>query len=59
VFAVKAGILDLVTDETIICRCEEITWGRLRRERSEWTTTLDAVRSVTRAGFGLCQGTIC
>ena len=59
VFAVKPGILDLVTDETVICRCEEIAWGRLRRERSEWATTLDAVRSVTRAGFGLCQGTIC
>jgi len=59
VFAVKPGILDLVTDETVICRCEEITWGRLRRERSEWATTLDAVRSATRAGFGLCQGTIC
>ena len=59
VFAVKPGILDLVTDDTVICRCEEITWGRLRRERSAWATTLDAVRSATRAGFGLCQGTIC
>ena len=59
VFSVKPGLLDLITDETVVCRCEEITWGRWREERSEWATTLDAVRTTTRTGFGLCQGNVC
>ena len=59
IFAVKPGLLSLVTDDTVICRCEEITLGQLRRERSEWLSTLDAVRKVSRTGMGLCQGTMC
>lgn len=59
IFAVKPGLLSLVTDDTVICRCEEITLGQLRKERSEWLSNLDAVRKVTRAGMGLCQGTMC
>lgn len=58
-FAAKPGLLDLLTDDTVICRCEEITWGQFRQVRSAWARTLDAARSVTRAGFGLCQGTVC
>jgi NADPH-dependent 2,4-dienoyl-CoA reductase/sulfur reductase-like enzyme len=59
VFSVKPGLLDLITDETVVCRCEEITWGQWREERSEWANTLDAVRMTTRTGFGLCQGNVC
>jgi thioredoxin reductase len=58
-FAVRPGLLGLITDDTVVCRCEEVTAGQLRRARAEWTRTLDAVRTVTRAGFGRCQGTIC
>jgi hypothetical protein len=58
-FAVKPGILGLITDDTVLCRCEEITAGQLLRDRTEWARTLDVLRTVTRAGFGRCQGTTC
>ena len=58
-FAVRPGLLALITDDTVVCRCEEVTAGQMLRTRAEWTRTLDAVRTVTRAGFGRCQGTTC
>lgn len=58
-FAVKPGILTLLTDDTVVCRCEEITTGQLLKARAEWARTLDVLRTVTRAGFGRCQGTTC
>lgn len=58
-FAPRPGLLDLVTDDTIVCRCEEVTAGQLRGGRPPWSSTLDAVRTVTRAGMGNCQGTMC
>lgn len=59
VFAPRPGILDLLTDDTVICRCEEITAGRLLKDRPEWTASLDAARTATRVGMGNCQGTMC
>jgi len=58
-FAVKPGILKLLTDDTIICRCEEITAGEFRHERPAWISTLDAARTVIRVGMGNCQGCMC
>ena len=50
---------DLLTDDTVLCRCEEITVGEIRRAVAEGATTLNAVRMVTRAGMGRCQGRMC
>lgn len=58
-FALKPGILTLLTDDTIICRCEEITAGEFRRERAPWILTLDAARTALRVGMGNCQGCMC
>lgn len=43
-----------VTDETIVCRCEDVRAGALR-DRSGWR---DA-KLHTRCGMGPCQGRIC
>lgn len=45
---------DPATDETIVCRCEDVTRGRLRRHDS-WR----AAKLHTRCGMGPCQGRIC
>ena len=42
------------TDETIVCRCEDVLLGSLR-ERSGWR---DA-KLHTRCGMGPCQGRVC
>jgi NAD(P)H-nitrite reductase large subunit len=46
-------------DELIICRCEEITVGEIRKAVREGAQDLDAVKRMTRAGMGLCQSKTC
>lgn len=46
-------------DETIICRCEDITWGEIRQALEKGYITLDEIKRITRAGMGRCQGTTC
>ncbi|WP_022666330.1 NAD(P)/FAD-dependent oxidoreductase [Desulfospira joergensenii] len=49
----------LVHDDTIICRCEEITMGRIRRALGDGFETAGILKKATRAGMGLCQGRTC
>ena len=46
-------------DEIIICRCEEITLGEIKKAISEGANDADAVKRMTRAGMGLCQNKTC
>jgi glycine/D-amino acid oxidase-like deaminating enzyme len=48
-----------LADETIVCRCEEVTAGRLREELANGLTSLPALKKATRAGMGRCQGRFC
>jgi NADPH-dependent 2,4-dienoyl-CoA reductase/sulfur reductase-like enzyme len=49
-----------VDDETIICRCEEVSAAAVREAVSELgATDLRTVKLLTRAGMGWCQGRIC
>ncbi|MGW3010146.1 FAD-dependent oxidoreductase [Streptomyces sp. NPDC001219] len=58
--APAAGWTDWLTDDTEVCRCEEVTAGEIR----EAVTGLGArdartVKLLTRAGMGWCQGRMC
>lgn len=46
-------------DDLIICRCEEITKGEIRRAVHEGMFTLTEVKRYLRTGMGLCQGQTC
>lgn len=46
-------------DDLIICRCEEITRGEIRRAVHEGFFTMTEIRRYLRAGMGLCQGNTC
>ncbi len=48
-----------VPDETIVCRCEEVTASRLRQEMAAGLTSVAALKKATRAGMGRCQGRFC
>ncbi|MGW2563720.1 FAD-dependent oxidoreductase [Streptomyces sp. NPDC001514] len=54
------GWLRWLTGDTDVCRCEEVTAGRIR-EAVEDLGARDArtVKLFTRAGMGWCQGRIC
>ena len=47
-------------DDVIVCRCEEITAGEIRKAiRAYHATTVTEVKRRVRAGMGLCQGRTC
>ncbi|MFF7236391.1 FAD-dependent oxidoreductase [Streptomyces collinus] len=59
-YAPPSGWADRITDDTVVCRCEEVTAGQVR-------TSVDVlgagdprtVKLLTRAGMGWCQGRMC
>lgn len=48
-----------VPDETILCRCEEVSAGAARSACRSSSPTLATVKRLTRAGMGRCQGRFC
>lgn len=58
-FALRPGLCELVTDEVIVCRCEEVTAGEIRQAVREGAGHLNDLKVWTRAGMGRCQGRVC
>jgi Fe-S-cluster-containing hydrogenase component 2/bacterioferritin-associated ferredoxin len=50
---------DYYSDNTIICRCEEITLGEIREYIRRGYESLDEIKRISRAGMGPCQGRTC
>lgn len=46
-------------DHLIICRCEEITKGEIRKAIYDGMNTLTELRRFLRTGMGPCQGQSC
>ncbi len=55
----RAGLYELAKDDTIICRCEEITLGEVKAALAEEIRDLNELKRTTRAGMGNCQGRMC
>jgi NADPH-dependent 2,4-dienoyl-CoA reductase/sulfur reductase-like enzyme len=51
--------LQLATDDTVLCRCEEVTLGQIRAAFDEGTHAIGSAKRATRAGMGRCQGRYC
>jgi NADPH-dependent 2,4-dienoyl-CoA reductase/sulfur reductase-like enzyme len=58
-FAPPPGLHSIMTDETIVCRCEEVCAGEIRAATAAGAQTLDALKTWTRVGQGRCQGRTC
>jgi thioredoxin reductase len=57
---VPPGWQDRVTDETLVCRCEEVPAGDIVAARdTALAQDARAAKQVTRAGMGWCQGRMC
>ncbi len=48
-----------VQDDTLICRCEEITMGEIRKAVKDGFHTSVILKKATRCGMGHCQGRTC
>src|SRR5262249_36095843 len=46
-------------DDTIACRCEEVSVGRIRRGVKLGAQGPNQLKAFTRCGMGPCQGRIC
>ncbi len=53
-FALREELKDIVTPDTIVCRCEDVPFGRIR-EHHNWKSA----KLQTRCGMGPCQGRVC
>jgi NADPH-dependent 2,4-dienoyl-CoA reductase/sulfur reductase-like enzyme len=53
-FALREELKNLTQDDTLVCRCEDVSFGRVR-QCSGWR---DA-KLHTRCGMGPCQGRVC
>jgi len=47
------------SDDTIACRCEEVTAGEIRAAVDEGCTGPNQVKAFVRCGMGPCQGRMC
>jgi thioredoxin reductase/bacterioferritin-associated ferredoxin len=46
-------------DETMVCRCEEVTAGQIRQALKLGAMGPNQLKTQTRAGMGACQGRMC
>jgi thioredoxin reductase len=56
---VPAGLWALTTDDTVVCRCENVTLRMLRDAFAAGHLTPNTLKRVTRAGMGWCGGRTC
>lgn len=47
------------TDQTVVCRCEEVTAGEVKSAIAAGHTDANQVKFATRCGMGPCQGRQC
>lgn len=59
IYHVRAGLDDLATKETIVCRCEELTLEEVEAAAHFGGTTQRSLKVMTRLGMGPCQGRMC
>ena len=58
-YRIKPNLLNIADENTIICRCENVTIGDLKRSLSQSARDLYGVKLRTRLGMGSCQGRYC
>ena len=57
---IRAGWPKVLNADTIVCRCEEVSFGTLcATVESTGSRSLRALKLSTRAGLGICQGRVC
>ena len=56
---VKPGFLQLLDDETIVCRCEMVTVGKIKAAAQDGARDLRGAKLRTRGGMGACQSRYC
>ena len=56
---VPSGAYAAIPDDTLICRCEAISMGEIKKSIRQGAFTAAGVKKATRCSMGRCQGRIC
>jgi NAD(P)H-nitrite reductase large subunit len=59
IFCLRTGVLSWADDDTLICRCEEISKKEIVDTVQMGCDSLIWAKRMTRAGMGMCQGRVC
>jgi NADPH-dependent 2,4-dienoyl-CoA reductase/sulfur reductase-like enzyme len=59
VYRFGPGVYALADDETMLCRCEEVTVRAALGAARDGAIEVDEVKARTRIGMGRCQGRMC
>jgi glycine/D-amino acid oxidase-like deaminating enzyme len=59
IFKAPPVMVQGLPNETIACRCEEISMGQLRDAIGQGFDSLGSLKRMTRLGMGRCQGRYC
>ena len=58
-FRIPGGMLKVPDDDTLVCRCEEVSAGAIRAAVVQGHCDSNQVKFLTRCGMGPCQGRQC
>lgn len=60
IYAFQAGRVNWADNSTVVCRCEGVTREAVEESMAaQVSVELDAVKRLSRAGMGQCQGKLC
>lgn len=58
-YPVADGWLERLEPDTVICRCEDVTWSELAGAVAAGARDVRSVKGLSRCGMGYCQGRVC
>jgi NADPH-dependent 2,4-dienoyl-CoA reductase/sulfur reductase-like enzyme len=58
-FTPAPGLYEWSRDDTVLCRCEEVTQADVRRAVALGGDSANEVKAIVRCGMGDCQGRMC
>jgi NAD(P)H-nitrite reductase large subunit len=56
---IQPGEYDTLDDKTVICRCEDVTFGEICRQITRGLAAPQELKKATRLGMGNCQSRTC
>jgi NAD(P)H-nitrite reductase large subunit len=59
IYAFRPGLLDLLTGDTFLCRCEEVNFKSITDAIEKGFHNIERIKRLTRIGMGRCQGRFC
>lgn len=58
-FGPLPGLWELAQDDTIVCRCENVTLAQVKQAVADGCDSFPAVKNHSRVSMGRCQGRMC